>query len=158
MKRRAQLTAFYLETLIMIVVMIGILLVLTQVLGSSRRQSAQAKRLTEAVTIAQSVAEAASRSDDLSGLRNTLEADSFTIKGEAGDNQTCEGLWRWEHKIIDQEENIQINYMEMDYRVAVTRTWQDDMASDHIEVSAAESNQQIYSLDVENHFEREEAA
>ena len=156
MKRRTQLTAFYLETLIMIVIMIGILLVLTQVLGSSRRQSAQAKRVTEAVTIAQSVAEAAARTEDLSEVQKTLELDSFKAEGNVGENQTCEGLWRWEHKTVDQEENVQVSYLETDYRVSVTRTWQDDMVNDHIEISTPADNQQIYSLDVQNHFGEKE--
>ena len=39
MKRNGHITAFYLETLLLIVVFIGIILVLTQVFGLGRVQS-----------------------------------------------------------------------------------------------------------------------
>ena len=51
MKRNHAVTAFYLETLLLIVVFLGIILVLTQVFGLARIQSASARQLTEAVTL-----------------------------------------------------------------------------------------------------------
>ena len=58
MKKNGPITAFYLETLLLIVVFIGIILVLTQVFGLSRTQSREARRLTDAVILAQNGAEA----------------------------------------------------------------------------------------------------
>ena len=60
MKKNGHITAFYLETLLLIVVFIGIILVLTQVFGLSRTQSREARRLTDAVILAQNGAEAVS--------------------------------------------------------------------------------------------------
>lgn len=60
MKKNGPITAFYLETLLLIVVFIGIILVLTQVFGLSRTQSREAARLTDAVILAQNAAEAVS--------------------------------------------------------------------------------------------------
>lgn len=156
-KRRGQLTAFYLETLIMIVIMIGILLVLTQVLGASRAQSARAKRLTEAVTVAQSVAEASAKTDNLSDLEYLLDLSSMEVTGEAGEDQTCSALWRWEHKTVDADANVQINYMETDYRVMISRVWENGMAKDHIEIRDTDRDTKLYSLDVETHMGGEEA-
>ena len=62
MKKNGHITAFYLETLLLIVVFIGIILILTQVFGLSRMQSREAARLTDAVILAQNAAEAVSAS------------------------------------------------------------------------------------------------
>ena len=60
MKKNGHITAFYLETLLLIVVFIGIILILTQVFGLGRVQSVEAGRLTDAVILAQNAAEAVS--------------------------------------------------------------------------------------------------
>ena len=64
MKRDGQITAFYFETLLLIVVFLLIILVLTQVFGLARQQSAAARQLTDAVTLAGNAAEAVSISAD----------------------------------------------------------------------------------------------
>lgn len=64
MKKNGHITAFYLETLLLIVVFIGIILVLTQVFGLSRTQSREAKRLTNSVTLAANAAEAFSAAEE----------------------------------------------------------------------------------------------
>ena len=58
MKKGKPITAFYVETLLLIVVFIGILLALTQVFGLARNESVRAKLLTNAVTLAQNGADA----------------------------------------------------------------------------------------------------
>ena len=63
MKNKEQITAFYLETLLLILVFIGIILILTQVFGLSRMQSREAAKLTDAVILAQNAAEAVSAAD-----------------------------------------------------------------------------------------------
>lgn len=63
MKKNGHITAFYLETLLLIVVFIGIILILTQVFGLGRVQSVEAKRLTNSVTLAANAAEAFSAAD-----------------------------------------------------------------------------------------------
>ena len=158
MKQRRHLTAFYLETLIMILVVIGILLVLTQVMGSSRNQSARAKRLTEAVVIAQNTAEMAAQYSDLSDLGYALHLDDFEKDGEEFGKQHCEGTWRWEHLQTDKDANVQLNYYETDYRVSVDRTWEDNMARDIIEVRVEGSEEATYTLEAKTYQAEEEAA
>lgn len=63
MKKHAQITGFYLETLLLIVVFISIILVLTQVFGIGRAMSGRAELLTNAVCLAQNAAEAVSASE-----------------------------------------------------------------------------------------------
>ena len=58
MKKSGHITAFYVETLLLIVVFITIILLLTQVFGLARRQSADARELTDAVVLASNAAEA----------------------------------------------------------------------------------------------------
>ena len=60
MKRSGHITAFYLETLMLIMVFLGIILILTRIFGMGRLQSAEAARLSDAVTLAQNAAEAVS--------------------------------------------------------------------------------------------------
>ena len=60
--KKHQITAFYLETLLLIAVFIAIILVLTQLFGASRAQSRDAVRLTNAVILAENAAEAVSAS------------------------------------------------------------------------------------------------
>lgn len=68
MKRNGRITAFYLETLLLIVVFIGIILILTQVFGLSRIRSEEARTLTNAVTLAGNAAEAVASSDSPEAL------------------------------------------------------------------------------------------
>ena len=72
MKRKQHTTAFYIETLLMILAFIGIILVLTRVFGSGQRQSIQARTLTNAVTLAGNAAEAVSASDSPEELAEYL--------------------------------------------------------------------------------------
>ena len=63
MKRRAHITAFYMETLLLILVFISIILVLIRVFALGRSQSAAAADLNTAVCLAQNAAEAVAASD-----------------------------------------------------------------------------------------------
>lgn len=87
MKRKQHITAFYLETLLMIVVFISIILVLTRVFGSARLQSVEAKRLTAAVTLAQNTAEAVSASGSPQDLLDLLNEKNNAILQTADDTE-----------------------------------------------------------------------
>ena len=63
--RRQQLTSFYLEALLLVAAFVAMILVLTGVFGAARVRSAQARHLTQAVTIAANAAEAVSAADSL---------------------------------------------------------------------------------------------
>lgn len=94
MKRKQHITAFYLETLLMIVVFISIILVLTRVFGSARVQSVEAKDLTTAVTLAQNTAEAVSASHSPQELQELLEGDdknSLLLQGIREDAENPAG-------------------------------------------------------------------
>ena len=77
--KHAHITAFYLETLLMILVFVAIILMLTQVFGASRKLSAEAGYLSDAATISESVSAAVRASDDEEALIGILN-------GSAGDS------------------------------------------------------------------------
>ncbi len=86
MKKRGPVTAFYIETLLMIVVFIGIILVLSRVFAVSRQKSVRAESLTTAVCLAENAAEAfyaARTPDELYSLLNYTgkEDVSGSLKG-----------------------------------------------------------------------------
>ena len=58
--KKHQMTSFYLEALLLVVVFVAMILVLTEVFGTARVQSAAAQQLTRAVTLAANAAEAVS--------------------------------------------------------------------------------------------------
>ena len=61
--KRQQLTSFYFEALLLAAAFAAIILVLTGVFASARARSVEARRLTQAVTLAANAAEAASAAD-----------------------------------------------------------------------------------------------
>ena len=67
MKRNGHITAFYLETLMLVVVFLGIILILTRIFGIGRVQGSEAAHLSRAVTLAQNAAEAISAAERTRG-------------------------------------------------------------------------------------------
>ncbi len=61
--KKQQLTSFYLEALLLVASFVAVILVLTNVFGAARAQSAEARRLTQAVTLAANAAEAVSAAE-----------------------------------------------------------------------------------------------
>lgn len=87
MKEKRQITAFYLETLLIMVVFVSITMVLTRVFGSASVRSMQAESLTNAVTLAQNTAEAVSAARDPQDLCTLLDEDRNAVleeKDESG--------------------------------------------------------------------------
>ena len=70
--KHAHVTAFYLETLLMILVFVAVILMLTQVFGQSRKLSAEAGYLSDAATISESVSAAVRASEDEEQLLSTF--------------------------------------------------------------------------------------
>lgn len=70
--KRGQITGFYLETLLLILVFIAIILVLTQVFGLAGAESARAKELSAAVSLAANAAEAFSAAESPEALAALL--------------------------------------------------------------------------------------
>lgn len=134
MKQKGEITAFYIETLIMITVMMGILLVMTQILGLSKQGNIKAHRLTQAVTIAQSAAETASAAEDLEDFQQALGLEAFELVKESDDSQICSGIYHWDS----------------DFRIRITRTSEDGLRTDRIQVFPVSGTEEIYSLVVEH--------
>ena len=84
MKRNGSITAFYFETLLLIVVFLGVILVLTQVFGLARQQSAAAEQLTDAVTLAGNAAEAVSCSESVDTLLQLLNEENNAVRRPDG--------------------------------------------------------------------------
>ena len=149
MKQKVHITAFYIETLIMITVMMGILLVMTQILGISKQGNVQAHRLTQAVTIAQSAAETASAASDLETFREALDLEAFELVRQNDGSQTCEGVYHWTKQAPAGHEREEAA-AQTDYRIRITRTGGEGLRTDTIQIFPLSGTEEIYSLVVEN--------
>ena len=79
MKNDRHITSFSIETLLLIAVFLAIILLLTQVFGLGRRESGEARLLTNAVTLAQNAAEVVSASADPQELAVLLDEDGNSL-------------------------------------------------------------------------------
>ncbi len=87
MKQKGHNTAFYIETLLLIVVFIGIILVLTRIFGMARKKSVEAREKTSAICLCQNTAEAFAAAGDSKELLDLLnEKDNASIE-EMGDKK-----------------------------------------------------------------------
>lgn len=79
-KKSIHLTAFYVETLVMVIAFACVLLILTQIMGTSRKQSSRARHLNEGVRLAQEAAEALSYARSPDELGELLGQDGQAEK------------------------------------------------------------------------------
>lgn len=84
--KRRHVTNFYIETLILTVVLIAVILVLTKVFVFSADISGRAERLTRAVHLAENAAEAVAASDSLDSLRTLIEENGNVQESREGEN------------------------------------------------------------------------
>ncbi len=89
MKKSSHITAFYLETLLLIVVFIAIILVLTQVFGLAQLQSADARELTDAVYLAGNAAEALAAAESPEALLALLDEAGTASFSDDSDAPVC---------------------------------------------------------------------
>ena len=82
--KRQKMLSFYVEALLMILIFVTVILVLTGVFGAARSQSAEAKRLSQAVTLAANAAEAVSAVDSLE--------EAVVLLDEGGSARLADGL------------------------------------------------------------------
>lgn len=94
-KRRRHITAFYIETLILVAVFILVILVLTKVFAWSGRLGERAEILTGAVHLAENAAEAAAASESLEDLRALLDENGNAGISEDGSRETGGILQAW---------------------------------------------------------------
>ncbi len=93
MKKSHPITAFYIETLLLIIVFVAMILVITQIFGEARLESRRAAILTDAVTLAQNAAENFEAADSPEALWRLL---CFNDAGDqvGGDLSYAEGTDR----------------------------------------------------------------
>ena len=84
--KKARWSSFYSEALLLVVIFVALVLVLTGVFTAARAQSASARRLSRAVTIAANTAETVSAAADGGELLALLNenANAFPMKDTAG--------------------------------------------------------------------------
>lgn len=136
MKKSSHVTAFYIETLLLIVVFIGVILILTGIFGLGRAQGAAAKELNNAVCLAQNAAEAVSASKSAEELLSILNENSNASLMPDGT-----GVSAFYGKNMEPDENGL-------YRVDVS--WIDDgsgLIRSVIEVRCGEEAETVYSLE-----------
>ncbi len=81
MNSHRQMTTFYVETLVLIMVFIVIILVLTQIFGMARTESAHARDLTNAVILASNAAERFSAADTVEELLELTDNGNSSLYG-----------------------------------------------------------------------------
>ena len=84
--KKGRWSSFYSEALLLVVIFVALVLVLTGVFTAARAQSASARRLSRAVTIAANTAETVSAAADGGELLALLNenANAFPMKDTAG--------------------------------------------------------------------------
>ena len=75
MRKDRSMTAFYIETVLMVIIFVLIILVMSRVLGLAKLQSADSDQMTNAVCLAQNAAEAVAASDSEEELLKLLNED-----------------------------------------------------------------------------------
>ena len=131
---RKQITTFYVETLLLIAVFIGTILVLTQVFGAAKVQSAQARLLNHAVLLAENAAEAVAASDSPEALAALL-------------NENDNAAYSPEERAVWAFYNADMTPARGDLAVKITwEPWR-GLVSSEIIVYRESSEQVLYTLD-----------
>ena len=118
MKDRGHSTAFYIETLVMIMIFVVIILVLTKVFAIAKADSINAKELTNAVAMAQNTAEVIQSSeskDEFITLMDedgnvTEDGDTVVIRYDKDNKADSQGIYAvnvtWTPKKTDAGELV----------------------------------------------------
>lgn len=146
--------AFTVELLGLFILLIMVIVMITQVFVMSRARTIEARRLTQAVMLAQSTAEAASSEKDLAQLADRMQGMDNVQSAEYSD---VDGS-------IDIVFDTDGNPGGKDFCVVLNRSLDEreggSYASDSIEVYYCKPGQhenRIYDLDAGRHFSGEEA-
>ena len=140
MNERRAVTAFYVETLMMILVFIGIMMVLTRIFVLSKTQENEARNLTRAVTIAGNVAEGLSLSDDVeTNMKKTGLEGSLVENTEK--KKIYEGKWTWPGKNPGQKGQ--------NYKVRITLTRDRKMVHHLIQIYCGDEKKPVYTIETD---------
>ena len=143
--KRHQLTSFYLEALLLVVIFVAMILVLTGVFGAAKAQSVQAKRLSQAVTLAANAADAVAAADSLEQAAALLD--------EGGNVRIADGEFDAAYRIADIDGSGALHVI-----VRWTPSAEDpSLIYSEIAVYAREGTAPIYTLDTA-HYRKGAAA
>ena len=134
---KKNITAFYVETLLLIAVFIAVLLVLTQVFGAAKVQTTQAKLLTNGVCLAENAAETFSQSDCPETLATLLDQSGNTRR----DGQTVTAAYDLD--MTPDPDGTLVVIVVWDPAATETGT----LVSGHIQVLRQDTGDQIYALE-----------
>ena len=150
MKRKEHITSFYLETLLLIVVFVGIILVLTQVFGMARARSSQAKEKTSAVCLCQNAAEAFAAADSSQELVNLLNDNHNVFLESADDNQGLVNAFYNTDRKPNENASLKI---EISWKKDAVGKPADDKILRHAKIRALKKEKVIYELETSAYSE-----
>lgn len=108
MGKKHSVTTFYLESLILIVIVMAVILTLSGVFGLANAQSHKASLLTEAVHLAENAAESAAAYTDGTSYQAALDVinrDSQDLRVQVSENPESESLVRYDISVYDKSSN-----------------------------------------------------
>ncbi len=146
--------AFTVELLGLFILLIMVIVMITQVFVMSRSRTIEARRLTQAVMIAQSTAEAASSEHDLAKLAGVMQGMNNVASAEYNDADRSLSIVFDTDGKPDGKDFCAVLYRSEDKRS------RGSYASDKIEVYYCVPGQLdglVYDLDTGRHFTGEEA-
>ena len=150
MKRKEHITSFYLETLLLIVVFVGIILVLTQVFGIARARSSLAKEKTSAVCLCQNAAEAFAAADSSQELVNLLNENHNVFLESADDTQGLVNAFYNTDRKPNENGSLRI---EISWKKDAAGKAAADKALRHAKIRALKKDKVIYELETSAYSE-----
>lgn len=134
MKDRRRTTAFYMEMILLVAVLTGVVLMLADVFTTAKEQSSQAKTLTTAVRLAENAAEIVAGIQDRSEMVDMLGG---------GDSAACHLEMQ---KILARFNSSLAPDPDGGYCVEITWIDYDGLISYNISVTWQEDSEQVYNL------------
>ena len=138
MKQKSHLTSFYVETLLMMLIFTGMIVILSSVFSLARVRSVHARRLSNAVCLAQNAAEAVAASTSAQDVLEILEEEG---NGELTDSSGTPAV----RLFYDDD-----MHADSDGVCSVTVTWEktdrDDFVVSNITVAHDDEAEPVYEL------------
>lgn len=141
MKRTNHITAFYLETILLVIVFMGVIIVLTNIFGSSKKISSSAKQLNTAVCLAGNAAEAISASKSAQEAAKLMDADDNVQITD----QASASLFRVNYDEHMRPAEDGIYHVDVVWEPEASNTG--TLVSGHISVLFGRSEDPVYTLD-----------
>lgn len=157
MNRERTMTAFYLETVLMVIIFVLVIAVLSQVFGLARSQSRQAQQLTNAVCLAQNAAEAAAAAESGEEMLQLLREDGNAGLEEKAGESLLTAYYDADMKPVSREAAAADgSSLRLEATWAPERSQTGNFVNSHIAVYEGPSETPLYTLDTGVYI-REEA-